>query len=373
MTLHHVAAASAAALLATLVWAAAPNPAQAASERLARYTVELRIDGREQWSQGGDSERTTISQRLRLVTTVRTDGQLAEVNTKDPEHARQAMARSAQVHAAVHRAQAPAAPMPPGARPGGMPGAMPGAMTQPQMMAQVMQMQARCQGDMTCLQRAAAEMAAAQVAPSDAGAQARMTAYGEAYRRCESEHARDKRRREACIAALEQRHGTATADDDGDPRYLNYFGFEGCHSEMTASIDDRIEGRYADVQGTVPYAVSRRAQHQANAVERSLLCSQHAFVLDTRTGRLWGDGLLTTDVRGQVNRRERGRDQVSDTSLSLRPEAVLWAMQQLRQSPKSGSARITLPLDGARTRGAAAGGRHEGTVDVELSWRFDEL
>ena len=352
MTRSTLAAAWAAALLC-----AAPA---IASDKLARYTVEIKIDGAERWTQSGDSERTTIAQKLRLVTTVKSDGELVGVNSKDPEAGRKALAQAQRMQASPPAAARPAPNMP-------------NPMSQPQMMAQVMQMQARCQGDVQCLHKAASEMAAAQVGP-DASTQARLVAFGDERRRCETEHAKDKRKREACIGALERRHGADTPGPaDAEDRYLNFFGFEGCKSEMTVQIDDRREGRYADVQGAVPYTVTYRADHQASPVERSLLCSQHSFVLDAKADRLYGDGLVLGGAPGQVIRSERGRDQRTADTLTLRPEAMTWVAQQLRQAPKSGSARATLPLDRHRTRGAAPGGTHEGSVSVELSWRFEEL
>lgn len=135
---------------------------------------------------------------------------------------------------------------------------------------------------------------------------------------------------------------------------------------MSATIDDRISGRYADVQGMVPYTITRKADWKADATQLRIVCSAYNPVLDVKARTISTDGLLVPEVRGRFTRTDRGRTESAEEALPLRSEALAWASEQLRQAPASGSRKATLPIKATSSQGTV-----EGRLAVEMSWRFE--
>ena len=82
-----------------------------AAEQQARLTIDLRIQGSESASAGSDWSKGTISERYHISTTVKTDGVLSSVNTKDPEYTQKALERAARDRQRIRAAQERAAAM----------------------------------------------------------------------------------------------------------------------------------------------------------------------------------------------------------------------------------------------------------------------
>ncbi len=320
-------------LLAALLGVALLAPAEAA-ERRARLTVELQLEGSARWQDAGDSSQTTLKRRYRLVTWLQPVGEPMAVNTKAPDYAQTMMARSAQVQAQV-QAQSAA----PGR--GGRPTAPP--MDMARQMALAQQAQATCGTDRDCLMRLLAPQVAAQVTP-DAARQAQLVRHAQ----------------------------TAPVEDDGDDlRYQPFQGIDRCDAVVEARIEDALEGRYADVQGPVPWHIAYGATERPSADELRLVCLGASLVLDRRTQAITTDaGFALPEPKVASTRTERGRSSTSVDRLGL-PEAVSqWIAERTRQAPRAGSAEATLPYTSSRDTGR---GRAEGRVKATLSWRFEEL
>jgi hypothetical protein len=339
------------------------------AERLGRLNIELKVTGTETMRNGSDHATTQIAQSIRLSTVVRSDGELVSINTKAPDYAQKMQAQAAaqeartrevqkmqQRNAQYQRAQ----------------GAVPPQMapvSQADMMARVQAMQAKCGTDQQCLMNEAMKMSAQQVAGNDVALHKRLEAHGAERAQCEREFAKDARKRAACLDAAEVRAG-GTGGENYEPeaelRYLNFYGFDGCGAQVSATIDDRISGRYADVQGMVPYTITRKADWKADANQSRIVCTAYAPVLDVKGRAITTDGLVLPEVRGRTTRNDRGRTDSAEEALPLRGEAITWASEQLRQAPASGKRKTTLPI--ASTSGQ---GTVEGNLVVELSWRFE--
>lgn len=318
-------------LLVALLGAALLAPAEAA-ERRARLTVELQLDGSARWQDAGESSQTTLKRRYRLVTWLQPVGEPMAVNTKAPDYAQTMMARSAQVQAAA--AAAPAR----GNRP---PAAPP--MDMARQMALAQQAQATCGTDRDCLMRLLAPQMAAQVT-SDPTRQAQLVRHAQ----------------------------TAPAEDDGeDLRYQSFQGIDRCDATVEARIEDTLEGRYADVQGLVPWRVAYGATEPPSADELRLACLAVNLVLDRRTQAITTDaGFVVPEPKVAATRTERGRSSTSIDRLGLPAAVSHWIAERTRQAPRAGSAEASLPYTSARDTGR---GRSEGRVKAKLSWRFEEL
>lgn len=360
---HGPGAACAASLLFLL-----PMAAQSA-ERLGRLTIEVKVTGTETMRNGSDHATTQIAQTIRLSTAVRSDGELVSINTKAPDYAQKMQAQAAAQEARTREVQAMQQRNAQNQRAqGAMPQPMP-AMSQADMMARVQAMQAKCGADQQCLMNEAMKMSAQQVAGNDAALRKRLESHGAERAQCERDFARDARRRAACLDAAEVRAGGTGGDNyepEADDRYLNFHGFDNCGAQVSATIDDRTSGRYADVQGMVPYTVTRKADWTADATQQRIVCTAYNPVLDVKARTISTDGLALPEVRGRTTRVDRGRTTTADEGLPLRGEVIAWASEQLRHAPATGTRKTTLPI-----RTSSGQGTVEGSLTVELSWRFE--
>lgn len=211
--------------LATITMAILAVPA-VAQERNATFTVELKINGQENWQNASGTDTATIRyrQKISFSTALRTDGQIVEYNSKDPNYAAQQLAKAQQTTLAVTKAR--------GLKP----------MTQAEFQERVQKAQAACGTDTRCLMNLSTKVAEWSMQlqagmPVDASA--------------------------------------AAQDEDG--AYLYYIGFENCGARIHIDMQNKTEGHYADVQGAVPFSVTAVANYDASKLEQEALCAQTSF------------------------------------------------------------------------------------------------
>ncbi|MDZ7652649.1 MAG: hypothetical protein U5L03_08950 [Burkholderiaceae bacterium] len=345
-----------------------PLVAQSA-ERLGRLSMELKVTGTETMRNGSDHATTQIAQSIRLSTAARSDGELVSINTKVPDFAQKMQAQAAAQEARTREVQAMQQRYAQNQRAQGAVPPQMAPVSQADMMAKMHAMQARCGTDPQCLMNEATKMSAQQVAGYDAALQKRLEGHGAERAQCERDFAKDARKRAACLDAAEIRAGGTGGDNyeaEADLRYLNFYGFDNCGAQVSATIDDRTSGRYEDVQGMVPYTVTRKADWKADATQARIVCTAYNPVLDVKARTITTDGLVLPEVRGRSTRSDRGRTASVEEALPLRSEALVWASEQLRQAPASGTRKTTLPIKSTTGQGTV-----EGNLVVELSWRFE--
>lgn len=314
--------------------------AQTAQQRRLVLDIELQRQGPVQ--AGAEHGEQRLSQRLQLSALLQTDGTPIPYNPLDPDdHRRQLQA----AQSAQRMATATAAPMAP----------MPDIAA---MQAKAQALQARCGKDSACLMREASALSAAAVAGGDRNTQARLHAYGEAAAACERQPA--GKAREACQAqARRQAGGGVDAPEDSGPAtpYLLFTGTMACGLQLTAKLDERVQGRFDDVQGVVHYTETA----QGSETRRDdLPCPTLQAVLDTRTGRVWtAIGLVAHEVQGVRTREETGRRaQRHEGRIGLRwMEAQPWLQQRLVQLSSEGQDQARLPA------GA-------GQAEIKMKWSF---
>ncbi|MFG6430258.1 hypothetical protein [Roseateles sp. LYH14W] len=308
--------------------------AQAQQRRLV-LDIELQRQGPVQ--AGADRGEQKLSQRWQLSALLQSDGTPIPYNPLDPDdHRRQLQAaQSAQRMASA----APVVPMPDVAA----------------MQAQAQALMARCGQDRECLMREASALTAATM---PASAQGRLQAYGNAAAACERQPA--GKARTACQAeARRQAGGGVDAPEDSGPAtpYLLFTGVMSCGLQLTAKLDDRVQGRFNDVQGVVSYTETSQGQETRRD---DLPCPTLQAVLDTRNGRLWTAlGTVPQDVQGVRTREETNRrPQRHEGRLGLRwLEAQAWLQQRLVQLTSEGQDQARLPA------GA-------GQAEIKLKWSF---
>jgi hypothetical protein len=337
-----------ATLAATLL--AATPPAQAGGPMQRRLQIEAELV-RDASVTGTERGRARLSQSVNLQVVLMSDGVPSPSNPLDPEDGRrlaeQGQRTQQKVQAALQRqGAAPADPQ--------------ATMARAQAsMAQAQALMARCGQDRDCLMREATAMSAAQAGRQVPGAQARMEAYGTAVRGCEKQHAAAAAR-EACIAQARRQAGASDdgeADEVAPTPYLLFTGTAGCQLDAATKIDERVEGSFEDVQGTVPFTRTIQAQGRERD---TTLCLLMQAVLDTRSGRLWTHVLPTLrGVPGTIVRAEKGRrpQQADEVQPARWHEGQDWLMGRLANLSAGGTDRFERALPG-------------GKLDLKLKWSF---
>lgn len=315
------------------------SQAQTAQQRRLVLDVELQRQGPVQ--AGADRGEQTLSQRWQLSALLHSDGAPMVFNPLDPDDQRR-RAEAAQRVATV----APAAPAPDWRA----------------MQAKAQALQARCGSDNACLMREASALSAAAMPGANPGAypgsQGRLQAYGNAVAACERQPA--GKAREACRAeARRQAGGDAQAPDDGGPAtpYLLFTGAMACGLQLSAKLDERVQGRFNDVQGVVNYTETAQG-HETRRDDAP--CPTLQAVLDTRNGRVWTAlALVPQDVQGVRTREETNRrPQRHEGRLGLQwLEAQGWLQQRLAQLSSEGQDQARLPAG-------------TGQAEIKVKWNF---
>jgi hypothetical protein len=293
-----------------------------AAERRARFTVDVKIEGTEGViGTGADRTGGKFREGYTLVTYLKSDGELAQFNTKDPEHAQKMMGLAANVHQRVQQAQ-------------GKPAAK--KMTMQEFKAYMQKKQAACAGDQSCLYKLAME--AQQLSANlDTGA-----APGPAY----------------------------TGNEP--PRYLTYFGYDKCGASAHVYVDRTTQGTLGDTGGAVPYTIHDTADYTNNPTELGLVCNLHQAILDTQDGSIYMDGAILPTAKGNSSMTIRGKTTLSSGEASTHGEPYTWVSEQLRHVPRSGTRSTTLKL--TQNQGASVHtGKYSGEARIQLSWKLEDV
>lgn len=333
--MRYTAALHAASVVCALAAVVTPGHAISA-EKIGRYVVEIKVDGHQNWQAGSDYAKSTTTEYYRIVTHVKSDGEPDSVNVKDPQFAQKQMAQAARVQQAVRKAQ--------GRAPASTP-ATPEeyAAQQQKLAAQAQTEQAACKGDTACLMQMAmrySQQSAAISYPVPGAAVA--------------------------TESVEE-------DAEDEARYLNYFGYEGCPTEISIRIDQRSEGAYADVAGMIPWTTTETADSRGTDLDRKMQCLGATTVFDLKSKMIYTDGFGVPAVRGRYLSKDglHGETVNDNAEVSGSSEALEWVSQLLRQAPASGSRNTTLTPKSVMSGNAPNGAKLEGQIRVSVNWRFE--
>lgn len=301
-----------------------------AAEQIGRMTVEVKVAGTQTWKDAQDYGNTKVSEYYRIVTHVKSDGEADSVNTKDPAYSEKMMAKANAVQRKVQQAQGrPAAPVP---------------KTQEEYLAS-QKAQAACKGDMNCLMKLAQQYAQQSAA----------IAY-------------------PVSPSSESDESLLSDPAPEDYRYLNFYGYDGCPTDIQIKIDNNGSGAMADVQGMVPYTIKMQADTRGTDLDRKMMCLSRTTVYDTRERKIYTDGFGVPAIRGLYLYTEAGRREVREPNeeFSGNKEALEWVSRQLRIAPASGTLTTHLPAPPRALAGTAtAGAKFSGELLVTLTWKFE--
>jgi hypothetical protein len=313
------------AVAAAATFAAFVSVSAFAAPKRARLTIDVKIEGTERVvGTGADQTSAKFREGYTIVTYLRSDGDLEQFNTKDPQYGQKMMGMAAGVHAKANQAQGKAPAK---------------KMTQPQIQAYLQKQQAVCGADTNCLMKLAQEAQDLMMANQDNGVgNAAVPAYS----------------------------------GDEPPRYLTYLGYEHCGAKAHTYVDRTITGTLADVNGAVPYTTKETVNYDNDATQTELLCNFHQAVLDTQDGTIWTDGAIAPQYKGTTTTTMRGKTETSTATEFGHGETFDWLGEQLRHAARAG--HKTQPIKLTRNQGTAIhSGKYSGEAVIDLTWRFEDV
>jgi hypothetical protein len=160
-----------------------------------------------------------------------------------------------------------------------------------------------------------------------------------------------------------------------DNRYVFFMGDMQCPSTLEISVEERMEGEYADVGGMQPYTMTYTANSSGEQPERDMLCVSSTSVLDIKDGMLYRSSLGFPEVTGHYVFHEANRGNLQDDNESRHsalPTIVSdFVFDTLRVAPVRGHVKTTLvPTTPVVTRINNFGG-YEGSIEVDITWDFE--
>lgn len=351
-------------VLALLGAWATPTPADAA-EQAVRLSISADLQRQARTQLGAEAGRMQLSQRAEYSITLVSDGERLSSNPLDPDEPARLAAAGQRAQQTVNTGLAAVAARTTSHAAGRNPAP---AMDMAAMQAMAQRLQAQCGSDRDCLMREASRFSARQVAAQTGGSPAtaaRLQAYGTAVRDCERQHAAGPAREACTNRARVQAGGEADAPEEADAPtpYLLFRALANCQPAGRLTLEERITGSFADVQGQVAFSETRQAEDGKSPA--AFPCGTQLAVLDTRSGRLWvASPLLGLEAHGTAVRSERGRApqrQAGAQRLDWH-EAGPWLNARLLQLDRQGnSAETTLPAG------------PDGKTQVRLQWRWQTL
>lgn len=306
-----------------------------AAEKIGRYTVDITVDGQQSWRNGSDWSKSTTRETYHIVTSVKSDGEPDSVNTKDPQFAQKQMAKAARVQAAVQKAQ--------GRSPAAAPPTQEAYIAQQKALAEQMQKaQVACKGNQSCLVQAAMQMSQQSAAIPQPG-----------------------------MPIASAADDAAENESEDDARFLNYFGYEGCPTQIAIKVEQRSEGAYADVAGMIPWTTTQTADSKGTDHDRMMQCLAATTVYDFKSKTIFTDGFGTPGLRGRYHSKDKlqGETVNDNAEINGSKEALEWVSQLLRQAPASGSKSTVLkPREAGK---GSDGATTDGQIKVSVTWRFE--
>ncbi len=163
--------------------------------------------------------------------------------------------------------------------------------------------------------------------------------------------------------------------EQGEPRYLFYFGYPGCKNVIHAQNVIEAEGETGlgqEVKELSPYKLQMRGDSAGTPQEQKSLCEYFSVVIDTIDDKMYVENVNMPSARGTAVRTEFGKTDRRDVEIPNAAPLQAFVNTTLRGPANfSGDARETLslnlPLDGNST----VLGHFTGEGKASLTWSFE--
>ena len=311
---------------AALCALAISGPASAAAPVDRKLTVNITIDGQQDWKNVLQWSKATTTQSYDFSTTLRSDGRLFAPNLLDPDvNTRMAVKTEYLRQQGLARMKAM-----------GVDPKSPNLMQDLSSKAQLANF--NCKGDSVCLSstgNAFAELMAAAVEPDNSGL------------------------------------------FEGDLRYQYFFGYPTCANTVHAKHEYKAAGETAygrNKDHIFPYSLSYSGDSTGTPDEKKSMCTFFTVVVDTIENKMYVENVYIPASHGKIVRDEFEKTRIEDNGeLPIPGPLQGFVNEQMRHSNFIGEAdtvlKLNLPLDG----NATVLGDWTGDAKTHLKWAWTDV
>lgn len=317
-----VTTAAAAALCALAV--AGPASAGAPVDR--KLTVNITVDGKQDWKNVLQWSKATTTQSYDFSTTVRSDGRLFAPNLLDPDtNTRMAIKTEYLRQQGMARLRAM-----------GVDPKSPNLMQELSNKAQKANFD--CKGDSVCLSNTGTKFA------------------------------------ELMAAAVEADN---SALFEGEPRYQYFFGFPTCSNTIHAkhqysATGETAYGRKKD--HIYPFSLTYSGDSTGTPLEKESMCTYYTVVVDTLENKMFVENVYIPSAYGKVSRTEFEKTHVEDNKELPVPGPLQgFVNENMRHAAFTGSATTSLPLNLPLDGNATVLGAWTGEAKTTLKWAWTDV
>jgi hypothetical protein len=314
---------AAAAALCVLVVSA---PASAGTPVDRKLTVNITVDGKQDWKNVLQWSKATTTQSYDFSVTLRSDGRVFAPNLLDPDtDTRMAVKTEYLRQQGMARLKAM-----------GVDPKSPSLMQDLSKKAQKANFD--CKGDSVCLSNTGttfAELMAAAVEPDN------------------------------------------SALFEGEPRYQYFFGFPTCANAIHAkhqysAAGETAYGRKKDK--IFPFALNYSGDSNGTPMEKESMCTYFTVVVDTVENKMYVENVYIPSAHGKVSRTEFEKTHVEDNKELPVPGPLQgFVNENMRHAPFTGSAVASLPLNLPLDGNATVLGAWTGEAKTTLKWAWTDV
>lgn len=317
-----VSTAAAAALCALGV----SGPVLAAAPVDRKLTVNITVDGQQDWKNVLQWSKATTTQSYDFSTTLRSDGRLFAPNLLDPDtNTRMAIKTEYLRQQGMARLKAM-----------GVDPKSPNLMQELSNKAQKANFD--CKGDSVCLSNTGtkfAELMAAAVEPDN------------------------------------------SALFEGEPRYQYFFGYPTCTNTIRAKHEYSASGQTAygrKKDNIYPFSLSYSGDSNGTPEEQKSMCTYYTVVVDTHENKMYVENVYIPSSWGKVTRTEFEKTRVEEhDELPVPGPLQAFVNENMRHSNLTGAAEGTLPLNLPLDGNATVLGAWTGEAKVKLKWAWTDV
>lgn len=160
---------------------------------------------------------------------------------------------------------------------------------------------------------------------------------------------------------------------EGDPRYRYFFGYTGCPNSIHAVHRMQTEGEtaYGRKKDNIhPYKLSTQGDSRGSEQDRASMCTFFTVVEDTAENQIHVENIYIPAAVGRTERTEFGKTSQREGELPTAPGLQEWVNSVLRTAPPSGEASTTLPLTLPLDGNSTVLGDFTGEMQVKLRWAW---
>lgn len=284
--------------------------------------IDVRVEGSEGWQTTVSSEKGTISEHFFLATVLEPSNSLSGMNPLDPDSIRKSQEASAKQIANMQKIQernkalAPAVP--------------PNAALQQQLNQAIMQANARCKGDETCIKAAVMQSSPGLMTPPP-----------------------------GAVMKPDIPDASAASQNEEKAIYRQWFGLEGCPGKFRATRNDVGKGSVSDVGASRPW--NHEVRFDIAQAKPSLCLTYPMLVVNEEAGRFFLPGFTFPDVSTTQNSRA-----------TVPGEIATWVSRILNGAALSGTKAETISLQRPIVVLPLGNSSYSGSVKITVTWNFTE-